>query len=211
MTSLCVTFALLIHSFLLKFNILPGSPNKHAGKDGSNTKAVWRCYGQASVNIINIPNPAQTRGLSISWVTIYSCRGAYPVQVVIFQIGAIFFFFQEVRAALRWRPQDLTLLSNQLSQQLREVIEAAVLFTVSVRLRRMYFCQYWCNNFSCRAKVSEPYVNFNLHVVYNLTRMLCVSIASKSFSSPLCCRVHISPRLPNFGYLPWSRFSSIRN
>jgi hypothetical protein len=54
-----------------------------------------------------------------------------------------------------------------------------------------------------RARVSKPYLPHCLcglnYIHYNITS--CVSIASRSFNSPLCCHVYISTGLPNFGYL----------
>jgi hypothetical protein len=57
-----------------------------------------------------------------------------------------------------------------------------------------------------RTKVSKLYLSFDFHIVcglncihYNITS--CVSIASKSFVSPLCCHVQITTGLPNLGYL----------
>jgi hypothetical protein len=69
--------------------------------------------------------------------------------------------------------------------------------------QHMYFCQFWCNIFTYRAKVSKPYVGFNLHIAFMnliihvilytvyiiITCTSCVSIASKNFNSPLCFHV----------------------
>jgi hypothetical protein len=41
-------------------------------------------------------------------------------------------------------------------------VEAAVLFYRQC----MCFCQFWGNIVAYRAKVSKPYLSFNLHIVY---------------------------------------------